>query len=131
MIGAVADPLLFRDHGTFVMTVFVGLLVTNLILLAVGLIGTRAFGLVARVPLRVLGPFVLLLIVVGSYAYANYTAHVVMVLVLSAVAFHFEKATMPTASQRSTFLSCQRSRSESSIALSSYGMDDDFGCRLA
>ena len=40
-------------------------------------------------------------------------------------------ATMPTASQRSTFLSFQRSRSGSSIALSSYGMDDEFGCRLA
>ena len=40
-------------------------------------------------------------------------------------------ATMPTASRRSTFLSCQRSRSRSSIVLSSYGMDDEFGCRLA
>jgi hypothetical protein len=28
-------------------------------------------------------------------------------------------------------LSCQRSRSGSSIVLSSYGMDDEFGCRLA
>jgi hypothetical protein len=40
-------------------------------------------------------------------------------------------ATMPTASRRLTFLSCQRSRSGSSIVLSSYGMDDEFGCRLA
>jgi hypothetical protein len=39
-------------------------------------------------------------------------------------------ATMPTASRRSTFLSFQRSRSRSSIVLSSYGMDDEFGCRL-
>src|ERR1039458_3991539 len=37
---------------------------------------------------------------------------------------------MPTASQRSTFLSFQRSRSGSSIVLSSYGMGDEFGCRL-
>ena len=36
--------------------------------------------------------------------------------------------TMPTASQRSTFLSFQRSRSGSSIVLSSYGTDDEFGC---
>jgi hypothetical protein len=43
---------------------------------------------------------------------------------------HFS-ATMPTASKRSTFLSFQRSRSGSSIVLSSYGMDDEFGCRLA
>ena len=40
-------------------------------------------------------------------------------------------ATMPTASQRLISLSCQRSRSGSSIVLSSYGTDDVFGCRLA
>jgi putative tricarboxylic transport membrane protein len=93
--GVVPGPLLFRDHGTFVMTVFIGLLAINFFLLIVGLVGTRAFSLVAKVPLRVLGPFVLLLIVVGSYAYANYTAHVVMVLVLSAVAYLFEKMDIP------------------------------------
>jgi putative tricarboxylic transport membrane protein len=93
--GVVPGPLLFRDQGTFVMTVFVGLLAINVFLLIVGLLGTRAFSLVAKVPLRILGPFVLLLIVVGSYAYANYTAHVVMVLVLSAVAYLFEKIDIP------------------------------------
>jgi putative tricarboxylic transport membrane protein len=93
--GVVPGPLLFRDHGTFVMTVFVGLLAVNVMMLIVGLIGNRPFGLVAKVPLRVLGPFVLLLIVVGTYAYANYTSHVVMVLVLSVIAYHFEKIGIP------------------------------------
>jgi putative tricarboxylic transport membrane protein len=93
--GVVPGPLLFRDHGTFVMTVFVGLLVVNLMMLVVGLIGNRPFGLVARVPMRLLGPFVLLLIVVGAYAYDAYTGHVVMVLVLSAIAYHFEKINIP------------------------------------
>ncbi|HUF82754.1 MAG TPA: tripartite tricarboxylate transporter permease [Burkholderiales bacterium] len=93
--GVVPGPLLFRDHGTFVMTVFVGLLVVNVMMLVVGLIGNRPFGLVARVPMRILGPFVLLLIVVGTYAYANYAGHVVMVLVLSAIAYHFEKIHIP------------------------------------
>jgi putative tricarboxylic transport membrane protein len=93
--GVVPGPLLFRDHGTFVMTVFVGLLAVNVMMLIVGLIGNRPFGLVAKVPLRVLGPFVLLLIVVGTYAYANYTSHVVMVLVLSVAAYHFEKIGIP------------------------------------
>jgi putative tricarboxylic transport membrane protein len=93
--GVVPGPLLFRDNGTFVMTVFVGLMAVNVMMLIVGLIGNRPFGLVARVPLRVLGPFVLLLIVVGTYAYANYAGHIVMVLVLSLVAYHFEKINIP------------------------------------
>ncbi|MDP1717089.1 MAG: tripartite tricarboxylate transporter permease, partial [Burkholderiales bacterium] len=93
--GVVPGPLLFRDNGTFVMTVFVGLLVVNIMMVIVGLIGNRPFGLVAKVPMRLLGPFVLLLIVVGAYAYANYTTHVVMVLVLSVIAYYFEKINIP------------------------------------
>ena len=60
-----------------------------------GLIGTRTFNLVAKVPRRILGPFVLILIVVGSFVYANYTAHVVMVLILGALAYYFEKINIP------------------------------------
>lgn len=93
--GVAPGPSLFRHEGTFIMTVFIGLLVINLCLLIVGLFGTRLFSLVAKVPLRLLGPFVLLLIVMGSYAYANYTAHVVMVLVLGAIAYLFEKINIP------------------------------------
>jgi putative tricarboxylic transport membrane protein len=94
--GVLPGPLLFRDHSDFVMKVFVGLLLINLLLLIVGILGTRMFALVSRVPQRIVGPFVLVLIVVGSYAYANYTAHVVMVLVLAAVAYIFEKLEIPT-----------------------------------
>jgi putative tricarboxylic transport membrane protein len=61
----------------------------------VGLLGTRTFSLVSKVPQRIIGPFVLVLILVGSYAYANYTAHVVMVVVLSALAYHLEKVNIP------------------------------------
>ena len=93
--GVVPGPLLFRDEGTFVMTVFVGLLLINVLLLIEGLIGTRTFSLVSKVPQRIIGPFVLVLILVGSYAYANYTAHVVMVVVLSALAYHLEKVNIP------------------------------------
>ena len=53
------------------------------------------FSLVARVPLRVLGPFVMLLIIAGSYAIGNYTAHIVMVLVLGAIGYFFEKIDIP------------------------------------
>ena len=93
--GLVPGPLLFRDNGTFVMTVFIGLFVINLMLLCTGLVGTRAFSLVAKVPRRILGPFVLILIVVGSFVYANYTSHVVMVLILGAIAYFFEKVNIP------------------------------------
>lgn len=93
--GVVPGPNLFRDEGTFVMTVFMGLFVINAFILIIGLFGTRLFSIVARVPLRVLGPFVMLLIIAGSYAIGNYTAHIVMVLVLGAVGYCFEKIDIP------------------------------------
>ena len=93
--GVVPGPIMFREQLDFVMTVFVGLLLINLFLLITGLLGTRMFSLVARVPLRILGPFVLLLIIAGSYAYANSTSHIAMVLVLSAIAYLLEKINIP------------------------------------
>jgi putative tricarboxylic transport membrane protein len=93
--GVVPGPIMFQQQGDFVLTVFIGLLLINLFLLIVGLIGTNTFSLVSRVPLRILGPFVLLLIVAGAYAYANYSAHIVMVLVLAAIAYLLEKINIP------------------------------------
>ena len=93
--GVVPGPIMFQQQGDFVLTVFIGLLLINLFLLIVGLVGTNTFSLVSRVPLRILGPFVLLLIVAGAYAYANYSAHIVMVLVLAAIAYLLEKINIP------------------------------------
>lgn len=93
--GVAPGPLLFRDHGDFVMTVFIGLFAINFMLLCVGLVGTRLFSLVAKVPLRLLGPFIMILIIVGAYAHASYTPHVIMVLVLSAIAYLLEKVDIP------------------------------------
>ncbi len=93
--GVVPGPMLFQHQTDFVMTVFIGLLLINVFLLIVGLLGTSTFSLVSRVPPRLLGPFVLLLIIAGAYAYANYTTHIVMVLILAAIAYLFEKINIP------------------------------------
>jgi putative tricarboxylic transport membrane protein len=93
--GVVPGPIMFQQQGDFVMTVFIGLLIINVFLLIIGLLGTSTFSLVSRVPLRMLGPFVLMLIVAGAYAYENYTTHIIMVLVLAAIAYLFEKISIP------------------------------------
>ena len=77
------------------MTVFIGLIVGNLIMLAIGLLGARWFAHVARVPRRLLGPIVMILIMIGTYAYQNYGAHVAMALILGAIAYYFERLNIP------------------------------------
>ena len=93
--GVVPGPLMFRDDTTFVMTVFVGLIIINIGMLFVGIVGTRPFAAVTKVPRRLLGPFVLALVLTGTYTYANYPPHVVMVLVLGLLAYLLEKIDFP------------------------------------
>lgn len=93
--GVVPGPSLFSQHGSFVMAVFFGLIVCNLIMLAVGLAGAKAWGQVTRIPPRVLGPFIMLLVVVGAYSYQTEGAHVIMTLVLGVIGYYFEKVEIP------------------------------------
>lgn len=93
--GIVPGPLLFRNEPQLITTIFVGLIFINIWLLILGLIYTRGFAYVSNVSRRMLGPFVFVLIILGTYAYSNYGAHVVMVLVLTLVAYWFTKVDIP------------------------------------
>jgi len=96
--GIVPGPMLFKDAETapLVLAIFLGLVICNFMLLAVGLGGMRIWGPIAKVPRRVLGPFVMIMILIGTFAYSNYWAHVVMVLVMAVMAYYFEKIDIPT-----------------------------------
>lgn len=93
--GVEPGPMLFTERPVFIMTVFIGLIVGNLIMLAIGLLGARWFAHVARIPRRILGPIVMILIMIGTYAYQNYGAHVAMALIIGAIAYYFERLEIP------------------------------------
>lgn len=93
--GVAPGPLLFQNQPLLITTIFTGLLFVNFWLLITGLMFTRVFALVSKIPRRVLGPFVLLLIILGTYAYNTYPPDVIMVLVLSVLAYWFHKVEIP------------------------------------
>ncbi len=93
--GVAPGPLLFQNEPALIMTIFLGLIVINLGLLVLGLIGSRPVGLIASIPRRILGPFVMLLIVVGTYAYGNYMGDVYMMFALAAFAYVLQKIEIP------------------------------------
>ena len=93
--GVVPGPLLFTNQPLLIAMIFMGLIFINLWMLVIGLFFSRAFALVAKVPRRILGPFVLLMILLGSYAYETYTPHVVMVVIISLAAYWFTKIEIP------------------------------------
>lgn len=89
--GIVPGPTLFSEGGPLVLAVFIGLIACNIVLLAVGTLGVRAFVPISHLSGSVLGPFVLTMLVVGTYAFDNSIAHVVMFLVLGTLAYLLEK----------------------------------------
>lgn len=89
--GIVPGPTLFSEGGPLVLAIFVGLIACNIILLAVGVVGMQFFVPITKVSSRVLGPFVMLMIIIGAYAFDNNIAHSVMVLVLGGVAYLLDK----------------------------------------
>lgn len=94
--GVAPGPLLFSDNGDFVLTVFLGLIAGNLILLMVGVASARVWAQVARVPLEIVGPLVCVLILIGTYSFNGSPAHIVMVILLGLLAYHFNKIGIPS-----------------------------------
>jgi putative tricarboxylic transport membrane protein len=89
--GIVPGPTLFSEGGPLVLSIFLGLIACNIVLLAVGTLGVRAFVPLAKLPASVLGPFILALLVIGTYAFDNSIVHVLMFFVLGTFAYLLER----------------------------------------
>lgn len=87
----VPGPMLFSHGGPLVLSIFVALIIGNLFLLLFGFFGMKWFASIVKVPARILGPFIMLLLIVGAYSYDNQIAHSAMVLVLGSIAYWLDK----------------------------------------
>ncbi|HET7635256.1 MAG TPA: tripartite tricarboxylate transporter permease [Burkholderiales bacterium] len=94
--GVVPGPLLFHDQPGFVMQVFIGLIIINLVLYGVGWMGTNVFAWVTRLPNSILGPVVMILILIGTYSYRTEFMDVVIALGFGVVGYILEKIKFPT-----------------------------------
>lgn len=66
--GIVVGPTVFVDHRIFMFTIFSMLLISILMLLAVGLISIRCFRRIAELPSSYIMPVVMVLCVIGTFA---------------------------------------------------------------
>lgn len=69
--GLPTGPLLFEQHGDFAWTVIGSFYVGNVMLLILNLPLVGLWARITLVPYRILGPFVLAIVVVGSYSLRN------------------------------------------------------------
>ena len=91
MKGINPGPLLFSEQKAMVILIFTGLLVANVFLYGIGFVGLNIFSYVAKVPERILGPLIIVLVLTGTYAYQLEPRHPAMALGLGVVGYLMEK----------------------------------------
>jgi putative tricarboxylic transport membrane protein len=93
--GLQPGPLLFTNHGGIVYTLFIGMLLANLLLLFYGLLGIRIFTKILTIPKVVLTPSILVLCIVGSYALGNNLFDVWVMLISGIIGYFMFRYDFP------------------------------------
>ncbi len=93
--GLKPGPLLFTEQAEFINTIFLGRMIANAIILLVAPIFIRGFANIIRIPYPVLGPVILVLCIVGSYAIRNNMMDVWLTLGFGVLGYVLEKYGFP------------------------------------
>ncbi|MBY0223474.1 tripartite tricarboxylate transporter permease [Sporosarcina aquimarina] len=93
--GLQPGPMLFESNGPIVYTLFVGMLLANVLLLVFGLLGIRLFTKVLLIPQTILTPLILMLCVVGAYSLGNNYFDIVVMFIAGVVGYFFKRFKIP------------------------------------
>jgi TctA family transporter len=88
-------PEIFEKQAVLVYSLYILFILSNLILLPIGLIAIRIGGYIVRVPQRVLLPMIMLACVVGAYAVNESTFDVWLMLGMGLLGFALERWQVP------------------------------------
>jgi putative tricarboxylic transport membrane protein len=93
--GIIPGPRLFTERADIVYTFMIGLLLTVVAMLLIGLVSIRWSSLIVRTPRRAMVPAVLVLSMVGTYGLANSLFDVYVLLGTGIVAYLLAKLDVP------------------------------------
>ena len=85
--GMRPGPQLFKEHGAVTYALFVGLFLATLIMMVVGLAGSKLFAQISIVPTNMIVPIILALCVFGSYSISNNIFNVYIMLVFGFIGY--------------------------------------------
>ncbi len=91
IIGVQPGPLLFSQSPQIVTDLFVGFMLAQFLMLALGYLSIRASNLILRVPLGVLYPVILCLCLLGAYSLGNSVYDVGLAFVFGIVGYFMKK----------------------------------------
>lgn len=95
MHGLTPGPKLFQENGDKMYAIYLGLYVTNIVLLIFGLASTRIFHFVVRIPQDFLYAVVFILAAVGTYALEGSLWDIWVMLLSGAAAYGMRKIGVP------------------------------------
>ncbi|MGB4255449.1 MAG: tripartite tricarboxylate transporter permease [Rectinema sp.] len=91
IIGVQPGPLLFSQSPQIITDLFIGFLLAQFIMVALGYLSIRASNLILRVPLGILYPTILCLCLLGAYSLGNSVYDVMLALVFGIVGYFMKK----------------------------------------
>ena len=94
--GLTPGPMLFETNKVLVYTIFIGMLVANILMCVCGFAGIRLFSKVLSVPKVILTPIIFALCIIGSFAMKNSLFDVWVMLIAGVVGYFLSKAKVPT-----------------------------------
>ena len=93
--GVQPGPLLFAKNPHEVYTIFVGMLLANLIMIVMGLIAARCFAQLMKVPEPILAAFIIAFCFLGAYALRNDMSDVWVTMLFGVLGFFMRRYNLP------------------------------------
>ncbi|MGQ3486753.1 tripartite tricarboxylate transporter permease [Roseovarius pacificus] len=95
--GLTPGPLMFQDNITIIYAIFIGIMLSSVVLLGSGKLAIRYFAKIADIPRHILLPVVLMFCVFGSYAVQSQMFDVGVMLAFGALGYVMMKIHMAAA----------------------------------
>ncbi len=93
--GLAPGPMLMVEHADIVALLLIIMLIANVIMLAIGILGSRFFPLILKIPFQILMPIVAVLCITGGYAVNNSFFDAMLVVVIGSVGYVMVKLGFP------------------------------------
>ncbi|MDR3244238.1 MAG: tripartite tricarboxylate transporter permease [Elusimicrobiota bacterium] len=93
--GLQPGPLLFQEHSDVVYGIFSTLIISNILVIILGLLGIKLFCRVVELPKPFIISVIIILSIVGSYAMNNNIFDVWMCLLFGVIGYGFQKGGIP------------------------------------
>lgn len=95
--GIQPGPLMFQTQGPLVYTIFIGLLLANIMIVFLARPFISMFSQILRMPYSVVGPLIILFCVAGTFAVRNSMFDVGVMLLFGVIGYFLENAKFPLA----------------------------------